>query len=112
MQVLLRWGIQRGTSVIPKATSPDRIKENVGALSFELNAEQMEKLSVLDYQACAPSPLLNLFLTGMGADGGQGAGSAEVLVPGTVLASQGRLQGQNVQHSDADHVCAGSCRPT
>ena len=46
--------MQRGTSVIPKATSPDRIKENFGALSFELNAEQMEKLSVLDYQACAP----------------------------------------------------------
>ena len=67
MQVLLRWGMQRGTSVIPKATSPDRIKENFGALSFELNAEQMEKLSVLDYQACTPppTPLLNLCAQGL-----------------------------------------------
>ena len=50
-QVLLRWGIQRGTSVIPKATSPERIRENFGALSFELSAQQMEQLSTLAYQA-------------------------------------------------------------
>ena len=57
VQVLLRWGIQRGFSVIPKATSPDRIRENFGALSFELSSEQMEKLSTLEYQVQCPAGL-------------------------------------------------------
>ena len=28
-QVLLSWGVQRGTIVIPKSSNPDRIKENI-----------------------------------------------------------------------------------
>ena len=38
-------------SVIPKATSPENIKANFDAMSFELTPEHFERLSSLDYQA-------------------------------------------------------------
>ncbi len=47
-QVLLRWGVQRGTSVIPKTTSPDRMKENLEIFDFELTDEEIRSISALD----------------------------------------------------------------
>jgi D-xylose reductase len=47
-QVLLRWGIQRGTAVIPKSSNPDRLVENVAIFDFELDAGEMEAISRLD----------------------------------------------------------------
>lgn len=47
-QVLLRWGLQRGTVVIPKSTHRDRIGENAGVFDFTLSAEQMARLDALD----------------------------------------------------------------
>ena len=47
-QVLLRWGIQRGTSVIPKTSSLDRMKENLEIFDFELSDEEMQSISELD----------------------------------------------------------------
>ncbi|KAL7747062.1 hypothetical protein RI367_007558 [Sorochytrium milnesiophthora] len=38
-QVLLRWAIQRGYAVIPKASSAARIKENIQIDDFELRSE-------------------------------------------------------------------------
>ena len=35
-QVVLRWGIQRGTAVIPKTTSKERLIENFSILDFSL----------------------------------------------------------------------------
>ncbi|MEL6530387.1 MAG: aldo/keto reductase, partial [Pseudomonadota bacterium] len=35
-QVLLRWGVQRGTSVIPKTTKPERMQENLDLRQFEV----------------------------------------------------------------------------
>ena len=35
-QVVLRWGIQRGTSIIPKTSSPERMRENLDILDFTL----------------------------------------------------------------------------
>jgi len=47
-QVLLRWGIQRGTSVIPKSITPARIKENYEIFDFEFTTEEMKELDNLD----------------------------------------------------------------
>ncbi|MCL4108566.1 UNVERIFIED_CONTAM: hypothetical protein GTU68_022868 [Idotea baltica] len=47
-QVLLRWGVQRGTAVIPKTSSKERMVENIRIFDFELSAEQMQQLDGLD----------------------------------------------------------------
>ncbi|MFT5126456.1 MAG: D-xylose reductase [Rhodothermales bacterium] len=47
-QVLLRWGIQRGTAVVPKATQIPHMRENFAIFDFELSAEQVASISALD----------------------------------------------------------------
>ena len=47
-QVLLRWGIQRGTSVVPKSSNPDRLLENLQLFDFELSESEMESISGLN----------------------------------------------------------------
>jgi diketogulonate reductase-like aldo/keto reductase len=47
-QVMLRWGIEHGRSVIPKSTKPDRIAENIDVFDFELTAEQLAAIDGLD----------------------------------------------------------------
>jgi D-xylose reductase len=47
-QVLLRWGIQRGTAVIPKTTRPERLRENLAIFDFELSPEEMKAITALD----------------------------------------------------------------
>jgi alcohol dehydrogenase (NADP+) len=47
-QVLLAWGMERGTAVIPKSVNPVRIKENFGAIDIELDNEDMEVLASLE----------------------------------------------------------------
>ena len=41
-QVLIRWAIQNGTSVIPKATGVSHIQGNLEALNFELSKDEFE----------------------------------------------------------------------
>ena len=47
-QVMLRWGLQHGRSVIPKSTKPSRIAENIDVFDFELSADQMAAIDGLD----------------------------------------------------------------
>jgi len=47
-QVLIRWSLQLGNSVIPRSSSPERIAENLDVFGFELAAEHMDSLGGLD----------------------------------------------------------------
>jgi D-xylose reductase len=47
-QILLRWGVQRGTSVIPKTVTPERMAENLNIFDFELSSDDMQAISSLD----------------------------------------------------------------
>jgi D-xylose reductase len=47
-QVVLRWGIQRGTAIVPKTTRPDRLAENLALFDFELTADEMAAITALD----------------------------------------------------------------
>lgn len=49
-QILIAWGLQRGTSVIPKSANPDRIKTNFEAQKIELKPEEMEQINELDFE--------------------------------------------------------------
>ncbi|XP_027353339.1 aldose reductase [Abrus precatorius] len=49
-QVLVNWAIQRGTSVIPKSTNPDRIKGNVCVFNWELPEQDFRALSSIQDQ--------------------------------------------------------------
>ncbi|KEO87950.1 4-dihydromethyl-trisporate dehydrogenase [Erythrobacter sp. JL475] len=47
-QVLLKWGVQRGTAVIPKTSKPERMRENIDIEDFELSAVEMAAISALN----------------------------------------------------------------
>jgi diketogulonate reductase-like aldo/keto reductase len=47
-QVLIRWSLQLGNVVIPRSSSPERIKTNLEVFDFELTDDQMATLNGLD----------------------------------------------------------------
>lgn len=47
-QVVLRWGVQRGTSVIPKSSRVERLQENLDIEGFHLSEEEMASIAALD----------------------------------------------------------------
>jgi diketogulonate reductase-like aldo/keto reductase len=47
-QVMLRWGLQQGRSVIPKSTKPARIQENLEVFDFDLTDDQLTAIDGLD----------------------------------------------------------------
>ena len=47
-QVMLRWHLQEGRSVIPKSVKPTRIAENADIFDFELSDEEVALIDALD----------------------------------------------------------------
>jgi len=47
-QVVLKWGIQRGNTIIPKTAKKERLAENASLFDFELTAEEMESIDALN----------------------------------------------------------------
>jgi len=47
-QVLIRWSIQLGNIVIPRSSSPERVKSNLAVFDFELTDDEMTTLNGLD----------------------------------------------------------------
>ncbi|MGW6462047.1 aldo/keto reductase [Streptomyces sp. NPDC055078] len=47
-QVVLRWHLQLGNTVIPKSVTPSRIRENIEVFGFELDADDLAALAALD----------------------------------------------------------------
>lgn len=56
-QVMLRWHLQQGRSVIPKSTKPHRIAENLDVFDFDLSADELAAVDALDTgQRGGPEP--------------------------------------------------------
>lgn len=47
-QIIIRWHLQRGSIVIPKSETPERIRENFDVFSFTLSDVEMGRISGLD----------------------------------------------------------------
>jgi diketogulonate reductase-like aldo/keto reductase len=47
-QVMLRWGLEQGRSVIPKSTKPSRIEESIDVFDFGLTADELAAIDRLD----------------------------------------------------------------
>ncbi|MFT3688623.1 aldo/keto reductase [Paenirhodobacter sp.] len=47
-QIVLRWQIQHGHSVIPKSGRPERIAQNIDIFDFQLTAEEVAAIDALD----------------------------------------------------------------
>ncbi len=48
VQIIIRWHIQEGFSVIPGASNPDYIKENIQVFDFELSKKDMKTIRSLN----------------------------------------------------------------
>jgi diketogulonate reductase-like aldo/keto reductase len=56
-QVMLRWHLQQGRSVIPKSTKPARIVENIDVFDFDLTPDELAAIDGLDTgQRGGPEP--------------------------------------------------------
>lgn len=47
-QVVIRWHLDSGLIVIPKTVHSDRLQENIGALDFRLDDDDLRRIQILD----------------------------------------------------------------
>ena len=47
-QILIKWAVERGISVIPKSVNPDRLQQNFDSLNVHLTAEDIKQIASLD----------------------------------------------------------------
>ena len=73
MQVLLRWNVQRGVAVIPKASSPEHMRANIeGLFDWRLSYDQKVRIDILSRviaetrHVCQPWPSLQGFARPIG----------------------------------------------
>ncbi|CAJ1329380.1 unnamed protein product [Effrenium voratum] len=66
-QIILRFLVQRGCSVVPKSQSVERLKENLDVFGFELSAEEMQQVQKLERGRRFNDP--GVFARGWGAPG-------------------------------------------
>lgn len=55
-QILVNWAVQRGTAVIPKSVTPERIKENFQVFDFDISKEDVGKIEALNQNIRTISP--------------------------------------------------------
>ncbi|KAJ7526637.1 hypothetical protein O6H91_16G016000 [Diphasiastrum complanatum] len=49
-QIILRWGVQRGTSVLPRSRKPERIKSNFDILNWTLSEKDWRHINTMEPQ--------------------------------------------------------------
>ena len=64
-QLILKWALQRGISVVPKSTKAERLEQNLALDGFELSGEEMATMATLDKHKRYNDP--GVFCVGMGA---------------------------------------------
>ncbi len=47
-QMLIKWSLQSGFTVIPKSSNPDRIKENASIFDFTISPEDMQTMNAME----------------------------------------------------------------
>lgn len=47
-QILLRWAVQRGTSIVTKSSKMSRVAENFDIFNFKLSEEEMQDINALN----------------------------------------------------------------
>lgn len=45
---MLRWGVQRGTAIIPKTSKVERLQENIALYDFNLLSTEMDSINSLN----------------------------------------------------------------
>jgi 2,5-diketo-D-gluconate reductase A len=55
-QIVLRWHVQLGCVVIPKASSPERIRQNIEIFDFALSDKDMASVSAISSGRTGPDP--------------------------------------------------------